>query len=327
MKLFRYILGAAILTGFLAGCSKDSFDPASKSRQDFEGTWTGSISTFKNNKLLKETGTVVIYPDAGGTSMAGILFMKEINLFREFQFQDGTLYFNVENHEPDNILCQNWSLGGFAVFTADDEIEIHITGNECGYQGSEFVNWVGTLRKTEIHADSLKTFHFAQTGRTWTYQVMQTNGDSCQVTRQITQTSGTHGFTGTIGNTCSWPGTIGLRWTVTPAEFTIQNDSTILQHPLRMPVNAVPGVVYRTLAGSDTLTMTLVDTLQVMSTPAGNFPCWLYRYTEPFTSGSQTETRTANIWVSSRYGIIRQEVVNGINPTDSKLQVLTAKNF
>ena len=52
MKLIRYILGAAILTGFLAGCSKDSFDPASKSRQDFEGTWTGSISTFKNSKLL-----------------------------------------------------------------------------------------------------------------------------------------------------------------------------------------------------------------------------------------------------------------------------------
>ena len=328
MKSYLIIMVLAVSMLPFTGCKKKSFDPTGKSREDFIGTWKGSISTFKNNKLLNEYGTIVIYPDAGGSSVSGILFMKETNVFHEFQFVDGTLYFHVENTDPTSPLCQNWNLGGFIVFKAEGELDIRITGNECGQIGNEFVNWVGTLFSDPVSADSIKYYNFAKTGNSWTYNVKVKNGDSCQVQKQVSQASGNYIFTGHTTQTCGWPGqTMTFRWEVNPAGFTLIVDSTLADKPLLFAINAKPGVVYASYSNNDTTTVTLLDSSLVETTPAGTFECSRFRYTEPVYSGQMKTTRTSYIWLSNRYGVIRHEVINPVDSTDVIFQLLTSKNF
>jgi hypothetical protein len=328
MKNYLLILVSIIFLIPFAGCKKKSFDPASKSSEDFIGTWKGNISTFKNNKLLKEYGTMVIYPDAGNNSLSGILFMNETSVFHEFQFVDGTLYFNVVNNDPENPSCQNWSLGGYAAFTAESEIDIHIAGNECGPYGSEYVNWAGSMTPTEVSPDSLPYYNFAKSGNSWTYKITLKNSDTCQVQKQISQVSSNYLFSGAINETCGWSGqNISFKWDVTPASFSIINDTTISIQPVAFPINAKPGVVYSSYIRNDTTTVTLLDTNQLITSPAGNFTCKLFRYTEPVYTDMVKSTKTAYLWLHTRYGIIRQEVINPVHPTDIQLQELLSINF
>jgi hypothetical protein len=310
------------------GCKKGSFDAASKTRQDFVGTWEGTVSTFKNNQLLKENGTMVIYSDAVTQVLSGILFTKTTNVFHEFQFVDGTLYFKVDNPDPANPMCQNWSLGGYAVFLDDNKMDIHITGNECGDVGSEFVDWVGTMLPDQVSPDSLKYYNFGKIGNSWNYKTTLKNGDSCQVQKQISLMSGSNLYIGSTAQTCGWtnPNMI-FKWNVAPDSFTIVNDSTWSNRAFAFPINAKQGVVYKTYVNADTLTMTLLDTSQIITTPAGSFQCTYFRYTEPVGTGVLKITRTSYIWLNYRYGVIRQEVANPVDSTDVQLQVLSSKNF
>lgn len=328
MKNYLLILLSAIFLIPILGCKKKSFDPTVKTREDFIGTWIGTITTFKNNKLIKESGTVVIYQDASTNGLSGILFMKATSVFHEFQFVDGTLYFKVVNNDPLNPICQNWSLGGFVVFSEESTVQITITGNECGPQGSEFVNWVGTMAQTQVPPDSVKYYNFAKSGNSWTYKVTLKNGDSCSVQKQINQVSSSYIYTGAITQTCGWLGQNStFKWNVSPAGFSIVNDTTLCYWPFSFPINAKKGVVYNTIFNADTTTMTLLDTNQVINTPAGNFTCVWFRYTEPVISGMTKITKTSYLWLNNKYGIIRQEVANPVDSTDVQVQVLTAKSL
>ncbi|MCX6305837.1 MAG: hypothetical protein NT040_12810 [Bacteroidetes bacterium] len=328
MKSYFLIFISAMLLIQFSGCKKKSFDPTSKTQDNFIGTWKGSISTFKDNKLLKEYGTVVIYPNSATGFLQGIIFMKETNVFNEFQFVDGTMYFNVENTDPASPFCQNWSLGGYAVFTADGILDIRITGNECGQVGSEFINWVGTLEQTGAIADSVKYYDFAKSGNLWNYKVTLKNGDTCQLSKQIIQAGTNYLYSGTLNQNCGWTGqTLTFKWNVSPALFSVISDSTLSYKPFTLPINAKPGVVYSSYISSDTTTVTLLDTNLVINTPAGNFNCVRFRYTEPVNTGILKVTKTSYFWLNNRYGIVKQEVANPTDSTDVQNMVLISKGF
>jgi hypothetical protein len=328
MKSYLFAIILAILVIPFAGCKKESFDPTAKSQGDFIGTWKGVISTFKDNKLLKEYGTVVIYQDASGTMLTGILFMSETNVFHEFQFVDGTLYFNVENNDPENPFCQNWSLGGYAVFTAEDEIEISIAGNECGQVGDEFINWEGTLQSVTDSPDSVKYFNFGTTGNLWNYKVLLKNGDTCQLSKQIITAAPNYVCSGFTGQNCFGNGqNLAFEWSVSPSVFLVQKDSTVCNNPVSFPINAKYGVTYNSLVNSDTVSVTLVDTNYYLVTPGGSFTCIRFMYTEPVYYGSLKIKRSAYLWLNNRYGIIRQEVINPVGATDIRVMELSSKGF
>lgn len=328
MKNHLLVILCVILIIPFSGCKKKSFDPSVKSRQDFIGTWKGSISTFKNNKLLLEYGTIVIYPDAANTTLSGILFMKETNTFHEFQFVGGTLYFKVDNSDPNSPLCQNWTLEGYAAFTAEGTIDIRISGNECGEHGNEYVNWSGSMLSAQVPADSLKSYSFAKAGNSWTYKITMKNGDSCQVQKQISQVSSSYLFAGPVTQTCGWIGqSRTFTWNVNPSSFAIVSDSTLSRKGFSFPVTARPGIVYYNFISNDTTTVTLLDTTQMITTPAGVFSCSWFRYTEPVYSGLLKVKRTSYLWLNNQYGVIRQEVDNPSDSTDVKIQVLVSKTF
>ncbi len=328
MKTRSLLLLPLLLLLTFAGCKKDSFDKTKKTLNDFIGTWKGSISTFKDNKLMVEYGSVYIYRDANGSTVSGILFMKQTNVFHEFQFVDGTIYYKVVNNDPASSFCQNWSLGGYLVFTSDNEIEIRLSGNECGQVGNEFVNWTGTLRPAQVPADSVQYFSFGKTGNTWSYEIWMKNGDTCQLDKAITQTAATYNFSGTVTQNCGWPGSNQVfKWTVNPAEYLVELDSSMSNRPVSFPIDAKYGVTYRTYINKDTASVTLVDTSVVLPTAAGNFSCMKFRYSEPVYSDGIKVNRVSYIWLNNRFGLIRQEVSNPIDSTDVNYQIITSKNF
>jgi hypothetical protein len=207
-------------------------------------------------------------------------------------------------------------------------MDISITGNECGQVGNEFVNWEGTIRSATLPPDSIKYYCFANSGNIWNYTVTLKNGESCMVTKQTPQPGLNYNFFGTIVQNCGWTGqAMTFMWTVTPAVFAIQKDSTISLNPVAFPINAKPGVVYSSYLNTDTITVTLVDTNLNLNTPAGNFMCMKYQYTEPVYSGALKIKKIAYLWVNTRYGVIRQEVSNPVDSTDVRVQELLSKTF
>ena len=186
MKRFLLYLTCVFLIFASPGCKKKSgFDPLIKTQSDFIGTWKGTISAFRNNKLIRQTGNISIYPEAGGNTLSGLIFMNGISYFRQFQFANGTLYFKMICNDQANPNCQNWSLSGYAVFSDEGKIEIKISGNECGTLGDQYISWDGTLVSTQVSADSILYYNFAKTGNSWTYKVILKNGDSWQSAGQI----------------------------------------------------------------------------------------------------------------------------------------------
>ena len=318
----------AVLIIPFSGCKKNKgFDPLTKGSDDFIGTWQGTISTFKNNKVIKEKGDVVIYRESADY-LAGIIFMNETLSFTEFQFLNGTLYFRIPCNDPLNPNCQTWNLGGYAVFAEDGKIDFRLSGNECGSYGSEYVDWNGTLMQKQVDPDSIQYFDFARTGNSWTYKITLKNGDSCHVQKQIITNAPTWNFQGLSAQTCGWnAANMTLKWGVAPSQFSIVNDSTLSLKAFTIPINAKPGVVYKSVLHSDTTTLTLVDTNLTTTTAAGIFTCSRFKYTEPAYSGDLRYTKTAFLWLNNRYGIIRQEVENPADPTDIVIQVLYSKNF
>ncbi len=327
-RYLLFLICALVLTAF-PGCKKKSgFDPLTKSQSDFIGTWKGTISSFKDNKLIRQSGNVVFYPEAGGESLAGLLFMKENIFVRQFQFANGTVYFNVICNDPENPNCQNWSLSGYAVFSEEGKIELNISGNECGLAGNQYISWEGTMQSTQVAADSIRYFDFGRTGNTWTYNVRLQNGDSCLVQKQINQNPADYFFQGASSQACAWGGiNKSFSWTVSPDTYTLNHDSTFSLNRVYFPIYAKPGVTYKYLINSDTTTVTLVDTSVWLTTPAGTFSCFRFRHTEPFYSGMVKNTKTSHFWINNRYGIIRQEVANPVDSTSIQLQVLAGKNF
>jgi hypothetical protein len=321
------LFSALILLG--TGCKKKSFDPTAMSQQDFIGTWTGQLTTFKNNKLTKEHGNILIFPEEGGTLLGGIIYLSETRAFREFQFQNGTLYFRVFNTDPTSPTCQNWNLSGYASFLDETTLDIRISGNECGSIGSEYVDWSGSMNRSSAVKDSLPCFTFAKTSNNWTYEVYKDNGDSCQVQKLLAQKTGDYQFTGESTHSCGWANqNIPVKWNVSPAEFFIKEDATISSLPITIPIYAKQGVVYPSYFNSDTVTLTLLYSNQTVNTAIGNFNCNQYRFTETITDTTgQRLNRMTYLWVEYHYGIIKHLVIDPVYKTDIKLQLLKAKNF
>ena len=326
-KYFLIVAIAVIIIPF-SGCKKkQGFDPTTKSQTEFIGTWKGTISTFKNNKLIKESGDVVIYRDSEDY-LSGIIFMNGTLVFHEFQFLNGTLYFRIPCNDPSNPNCQTWNLGGFAIFSEEGKIDLHISGNECGAFGSEYVDWSGTLAKILVAPDSVRYYCFAKAGNSWTYNITLKNGDTCHVQKQISENPSNYLFQGVSTPTCGWSGAnITLKWYVSPSEFSIVSDSTISLNGFTFPIAAKLNVVYSYILHSDTTTITLMDTNLVVTTPAGIFNCSRFRYTEHAMAGDSIFTKTAWLWLNNRYGVIKQEVENPASPADIKIQTLFSKNF
>ncbi|MCX6277514.1 MAG: hypothetical protein NT004_05395 [Bacteroidetes bacterium] len=328
MKNHPAIILFSALIILTSSCKKKSFDPMTKSQGDFIGTWTGTLTTFKNNKQMKETGNFLIFPEEGGTLLGGIIYLSETRVFRQFQFQNGTLYFKVFNTDPSSPVCQNWNLSGYASFIDEITMDIRISGNECGNPGSEYVDWSGTLVQSPATKDTLPCFTFAKATNNWTYQVIKKSGDTCQIQKLIAQKTGDYFFTGESTHSCGWTNqNIPLKWNLTPAEFLIQDDATISIHPISIPIYAKPGVVYKTNLNQDTVTLTLLYTDVVVTTAIGDFICNQYIYTEPVAAVQGKITRSAYLWLNFHNGIIQQLVVNPVNDPDIKMQILTAKNF
>ena len=312
----------------ITGCKKDSFDPSSVGLSDFSGTWSGTLTTFKNNKLMKEQGLFLIYPAEGGASMEAIIYARDTRVFRQFQFQGGTLYFKVVNPDPANPTCQNWNLGGYVSFADEKTLSIRISGNECGLIGSEFVDWSGSLVKSSATMDSLPCFTFAKTGNNWSYVVTKATGDTCELQKLIGSKSGSYYFGGESTHSCGWPmQNIPLKWTVSPSEFTIREDLSLTRHEIYIPVYAKYGVTYRSYPYPDTVTLTLTDTNLYITTVAGNFFCNKYRYTESSVINNVRNTRISDIWLDHHNGIIRQEVTSPNDTSDIIRQVLKTKSF
>ena len=326
MKTSLKILICATIVITLAGCKKKSFDPASKGQSDFVGTWTGTLTSFKNNKLVKETGTFLIFPAEGGTGLDGIIYLSETRSFKQFQFTSGTLYFRVANTDPASAFCQNWNLSGYASFTDETTMTIRISGNECGLSGNEYVDWSGTLGSLPTKADSLPCFTFARESNNWTYNVGKKNGDSCHYQKLLATKSGTYNFNGETTHNCDWMATnIPVKWTVNPAEFIITDDATLTNHPITVPIFALPGVVYTSLVANDTVTLSLIKKNDTVTCLAGTYLCNKYRYTETVASGAGRTTRSAYLWLHYHFGIIRQTVDNPVNATDVKTLLLKTK--
>ncbi len=326
MTRYIFIIFFAVVLISDSGCKKKSgFDATTKSQSDFVGTWQGNISTFKDNKLLSEKGKVVIYRESD-ENLSGIIFMGTTLVFHEFQFNNGTLYFKIPCNDPLNPNCQTWNLGGFAIFSEEGKIDLRISGNECGPFGSEYVDWHGTLAQKVVPADSVSYFSFAAKSNSWTYKTTLKNGDSCQVMKTISDNPSSNYYLGTFTQTCGGPAKT-LKWSVAPAAFTVINDSAISLHTITFPIDAKPGVVYTNIIHADTTTVTLVDTNLLITTPAGTFNCFRFKYTEPVVSGPIKVKKIAWIWLSNHYGIIRQEVGNPVDSTSFKIQVLNGKSF
>ncbi len=328
MKRYLLLVACVVMMIPFSGCKKkQSFDPTTKSQDEFIGTWRGTISTFKNNRLMKESSEVVIYR-VSEEYLSGIIFMNSTLVFSEFQFLNGTLYFRVPCNDPSNPNCQTWNLGGYAVFSETGKIDFRISGNECGPFGSEFVDWNGMLAQIQVDPDSIMYYNFAKAGNSWDYKITLKNGDTCQVQKQINESPSDYFFQGVSTQNCGWSGTnMSLKWSVAPSNFTIGNDSTLCQNSFTFPINAKQGVVYTYIIHNDTTTITMVDSNLVVTTPAGNFNCARFRYTEPVMAGAIKITKTAWLWLNNRYGVIKQEVDNPVDSLDIKTQVLSSKNF
>lgn len=326
------IIFFTIFIFLFAGCKKKTdFDPTTKTQNDFIGSWRGVLTAFKDNQNLKQTGLIVIYPDAGSKSLSGIIFGTETSVFRVFQYNSGTIYFKVENNDPNNPKCQNWSLSGYANFIDDKTIDIRISGNECGNVGSEYISWAGNLGSVQIPADSIRYFNFAKTGNSWSYGANLVSGDTCQVQRTISLTPSDYYFTGNANQTFGWGGlTWTLKWTVTPDRFTMMLDSTLSQHTITFPLNAKTGVSYKSVILEDTTYVTLENQNDPINTPAGNFSCYRFKYLEraKLSNGSLT-WKGSTIWINNRFGIIKQVLDPGSyqDTTMVATQSLLSKSF
>ena len=145
---------------------------------------------------------------------------------------------------------------------------------------------------------------------------------------KINQMADKYFFTGTTSQTCGWTGQdITFKWNITPSEFSIVDDTTFSNNPFSLAIYAKPGVVTTGYSNNDTTTVTLLDKNLLITTPAGTFTCDRYKYTEPDSSGIYRITKTTYFWLNVKYGIIKQEVANPVDPTDIQLQVLFSKNF
>jgi hypothetical protein len=135
-------------------------------------------------------------------------------------------------------------------------------------------------------------------------------------------------FQGVSSKACPWgSNNQSLSWTVSPEMYTINHDSTFSLNYVYFPIYAKLGVSYKYIVNSDTSTVTLQDTSQWLTTPAGTFSCSKFRHTEIFHSGLIKHTKTSYIWLNNRFGIIKQEVENPADSISVKLQTLSAKNF
>jgi len=327
MKRYLLLLILPLVLLSFTGCKKKGFDPTTRDREDFVGTWKGTITAFKNNQLLKDSGYVVIYHKTDDL-LGGIIFIDGVKSFYEFQFLSGTLYFKIPCMDPENPTCQMWNLGGYVSFKEEDQIDFRISGNECGSYGNEYVDWTGLLTKTDFNADTARYFHFAKTGNLYHYKVTLKSGDTCTLNKTVNNNPSRYLFYGVPSQGCGWNGMDSLfKWSVSPAEFSVINDSSISYQSFTFPIDAKPGVVYRNILHGDTTTLSLTGTGQVVTTPAGTFSCMVFKYTEPVVSGGVWFRKTAYLWLNTKYGIIRQEVDNPANSTDLKSQVLTSVNF
>jgi hypothetical protein len=92
-------------------------------------------------------------------------------------------------------------------------------------------------------------------------------------------------------------------------------------------VYAKYGAVYKSFPYPDTVTLTLLDSNKAVSTPAGNFLCNYFKYTETGKRYGTKTTRTSYLWIDYHFGVIRYEAINPFDSSGIIRQVLKSKNF
>ena len=92
-----------LITGLIfpeTSCKKsDSYDSSKAVTGDFIGTWTGKVSTFKNNHTIVLAGDIVFYYEPDGTTVSGLMSLDKVYLIIPFQLANGTYYFSVVNSD------------------------------------------------------------------------------------------------------------------------------------------------------------------------------------------------------------------------------------
>jgi hypothetical protein len=329
MKITSGIL--ALVTGLMillsAGCKKDTpYYPSQATLNDFSGTWTGSLTTFKNNHLYTKEGTIIFYFPAGSDRLAGILTLDQIYALTEIQLRNGTYYFQMLNSDTTNPYCTNWNISGYAQLSTADKMHVVISGKECGQVGKEWVNYEGDFLLSSPTPDSTQYFSFAGAGHHWTYNVLTLGGDSCQMDYETTDGTGSL-FTGFMTNNCSLPwGSRPLRWDVTPLHFLILSDAGTKVVQYAFHIDQDLNVPYFYYPGKDTNIVTLlgIDSVYV---EAGAFACSRYRLERRLHTDSTYTLDKGILFLSNISGVIKYQSTLLNDPNDIVLQELTSKNF
>lgn len=329
MNRFLFFVSALFLIIHFSGCKKcDCFDSAKYGPNDFIGTWKGSISTFKENKPIKKSGEVIIYSAGGGSNLVGIINMDGVNRIIGTQFNNGFWYFDVICSDTLNPECSNWNLTGFAVFSGELHVDLHIAGNECGKLGKQFVSWEGALDKYSDTPDSAVYYNFGKQGSTWDYIINKKNTDTCILQQKITDIPSAGLFDGTVTNNCGWPWQHKFfHWYLDPVMYSIYDESGSGAIVASFPIDVTPGRVYTYIHGSDTTQVMLVSRYDEVTVPAGKFNCSKYQIIESADTALTDTKTTYFLWLSNQYGIIKKEVSNPVGPDDISTQILLSKNF
>jgi hypothetical protein len=318
-----------VLTGLIilaiTGCKKDTpYYPSKATLTDYAGTWTGSLTTFKNNQLITKEGTILLYIPAGSGQMEGVLSLDKIYALTEIQLRNGIYYFQVLNSDTLNPYCQNWNLSGWAELSSADKMHVIISGKECGEVGSEWVNYEGDF--TLNNPDNSRYFSFGAVTHQWTYRVYTAGGDSCQIENRIDSVSGSV-YTGTTTNDCNFAwGSKPFRWDLTPLHFLVLNNNAGNDVLYAFHADQFVNKPYYYYAGNDTNIVTLLgsDSLYV---EAGGFFCSKYLLEQRRHSETASSLDRGMFFISNQYGIIRYQSTLINDTTDIIDQSLISKNF
>jgi hypothetical protein len=329
MKISRVIwaLAIALIVLFSAGCKKDTpYYPSQATLDDFSGTWTGSLTAFKNNQVITKEGSILLYFPAGSDRLEGIMILDQIFALTEIQMRNGIYYFQVLNPDTANPFCQNWNLSGFGELSSADKMHVIITGKECGNAGEEWVNYEGDFVLSSPTPDSTRYYSFAGMNRHWTYSVLTLGGDSCQMDYDLTAATGSI-YTGIVSNTCSLPwGSMPLNWDVTPMHFLVLSDQGGSEVQYAFHIDQELNVPYHYYPADDTNIVTLlgVDSVYVQ---AGGFICSRFRLERRIHTDSTYYIDKGVFCLSNSFGLIKYQATLLNDTNDIVLQELVQKNF
>ncbi|HNW76357.1 MAG TPA: hypothetical protein PKJ28_05675 [Bacteroidales bacterium] len=329
MKIFSKLLPlfAGLIILISPGCKKEeSYYPSKVTFNDFTGTWSGTLTAFKNNQLISHSGTILFFLEPDGEKMGGILSLEKQYALTEIQLRSGVFYFQVLNNDTTNPFCANWNLSGMAEITSEMEMHVIISGKECGEVGEEWINYEGDFVLQQPDPDSSKYFCFAGLGHAWTYNVQIVNNDSCQINTLINKNTGTV-YSGLTSNSCNinWSSHL-FRWDVTPTHFQVLDNTNGNKVQYAFHFDQDINVPYYYYYGNDTNIVTRLGSDSVY-VAAGGFLCTKYRLDQYLHTDSTYRIDKGVLYIDNVYGLIRYQSTL-LNDYDDFVTIeLAQKNF